>query len=451
MKPIKLFFAISICFFAIKSSMAQVGISATPGYIPDPKAMLDISSTTKGLLIPRMTTAQRNAIATPTTSLMVFDIDLKTFWYHNGAEWKEIGAGSSSGFTGWNLLGNNGTNPAINFIGNTDPVLLNFNTNGLQRMQIAKTGQIGIGANYFVNSRLYVKATVDDDGAMNENGVFSEIKLPFNPSNPDFTLNNSAVKGINTSEINGKRYGGYFESNNSFSVAGNNIGVSAIAKNGYDGNIGLYAAAGNNNLSSWAAHFASGHVKIDNTLSINTTPSAGSMLEANKIDTKNGAYFYMPSIGKNNWLYIGKVNPTNKDDFIGLEINTESTPSQRALEVHGRSTFYDKVGINTTIVPAAYSLAVNGFIIAEELRIQNSTLWPDYVFDTKYNLKPLSEVSEFIKINKHLPEVPSAKTVENEGIILGEMQKTLLKKIEELTLYIIEQEKRIQALENLKN
>jgi hypothetical protein len=436
----------SILFFENFSIIAQVGISASPGFVPDPKAMLDVSSSNKGLLIPRMSSAQRTGILAPTTSLMVFDTDVKSYWYFDGTIWKELGAGTMTSTNSWNLLGNTGTNPLINFIGNADPVLLNFNTNGLQRMQIAKTGQIGLGANYLVNTRLYVNATVDDDGTMNENGVFSEIKLPFNPSNPGFTLNNSAVKGINTSAINGKRYGGYFESNNSFSVAGNNIGVSAIAKNGYDGNIGLYAAAGNNNLGSWAAHFATGHVKIDNTLSINTTPSATSMLEASKVDTKNGAFFYMPSIGKNNWLYIGKVNPADKDDFIGLEINTESTPSQRALEVHGRSTFYDKVGINTTIVPSSYSLAVNGFIIAEELRIQNSTLWPDYVFDEKYKLKPLSDVSDFIQKNKHLPEVPSAKTVENEGIVMGEMQKTLLKKIEELTLYIIDQQKQIDKL-----
>ncbi|MES2797912.1 MAG: hypothetical protein V4683_18240 [Bacteroidota bacterium] len=434
---------------------AQLGISAADGFIPDPKAMLDVSSTTKGLLIPRMNTIQRTGIVSPPISLMVFDTDVKSYWYFNGAEWKELGAGGGTSINAWNLLGNLAVDEATNFIGTSDGINLNFRTGNLQRMQIAKTGQIGIGANYLSNSKLYVSSKIDEGGGLNENGILSEIRLPFNPANPDFTLISSAVKGINSSEINGKKYGGYFESNSTNPLLGNNIGVSAIAKNGYDGNIGLYAASGNNNLSSWAAHFANGHVKIDNTLSINTTPSAGSMLEATKIDTKNGAYFNMPSIGKNNWLYIGKVNLMNKDDFIGLEINTESTPSQRALEVHGRSTFYDKVGINTTTVPAAYSLAVNGFIIAEELRIQNSTLWPDYVFEKNYNLKSLTEVANFIEKNKHLPDVPSAKIVENEGIILGEMQKTLLKKIEELTLYIIDQQKQIDTLkasvETLKN
>jgi hypothetical protein len=435
MKPIKLFIAISICFFAVKSTLAQVGISATAGFTPDPKAMLDITSTTKGLLIPRMTTAQRNAIASPTTSLMVFDMDVKTYWYFNGAEWKEIGVGSSSGFTGWNLLGNTGTNPAINFIGNIDPVNLNIFTNNIQRMQVGKDGLIGIGADYLDKNRLHVYSTTED------NGIFSNLKLPFATGVLQIS---AAIRGLNTSKSNGNRYGGYFESDGyDPGSSGNNVGLAAIAKNA-NTNIGLYASSFNNNANNWAGHFDVGHVKITNTLAIGQNPTTLNMLELLKPDTKHGAFFDLPNIGKTNNVYIGKR--LSNTDLIGLEINVENTPTGRALEVHGRSTFYDKVGINTTIIPAAYSLAVNGFIIAEELRIQNSTLWPDYVFDTKYKLKPLSEVSEFIKINKHLPEVPSAKTVENEGIILGEMQKTLLKKIEELTLYIIDQQKQIDEL-----
>ncbi|MDW3192259.1 MAG: hypothetical protein R8G66_07835 [Cytophagales bacterium] len=73
--------------------------------------------------------------------------------------------------------------------------------------------------------------------------------------------------------------------------------------------------------------------------------------------------------------------------------------------------------------------------------------WPDYVFDAEYELTPLEEVEAYISKNKHLPEVPSAADVAEEGIDLGNMDKTLLKKVEELTLYIIEQNKRIEQLE----
>jgi len=67
--------------------------------------------------------------------------------------------------------------------------------------------------------------------------------------------------------------------------------------------------------------------------------------------------------------------------------------------------------------------------------------WSDFVFNEDYHLKPLNEIEEFIKINKHLPEIPSAKEVEANGVALGEMQAKLLQKVEELTLYMIELKK----------
>ena len=73
--------------------------------------------------------------------------------------------------------------------------------------------------------------------------------------------------------------------------------------------------------------------------------------------------------------------------------------------------------------------------------------WPDFVFEADYTLMPLNEVENFYKKHKHLPNVPDAKTVENNGINLGEMDKILLQKIEEMTLYILEQNKRIEKLE----
>ena len=77
--------------------------------------------------------------------------------------------------------------------------------------------------------------------------------------------------------------------------------------------------------------------------------------------------------------------------------------------------------------------------------------WADYVFEEDYLLRPLSEVEQFIKQNGHLPEVPSAETVTTDGIDLGSMDTTLLKKIEELTLYTIQQEKKIEALQKQSN
>jgi len=102
------------------------------------------------------------------------------------------------------------------------------------------------------------------------------------------------------------------------------------------------------------------------------------------------------------------------------------------------------VGIGT--MNPQSKLAVNGNITAKKL-IVTQTGWPDYVFHKNYKLPTLEEIEKYIKINKHLPGIPSAKEVKKNGIDLGDNQALLLKKIEELTLLLIEQDKRIRTLE----
>ena len=99
--------------------------------------------------------------------------------------------------------------------------------------------------------------------------------------------------------------------------------------------------------------------------------------------------------------------------------------------------FNGNVGIGTTD-PAGYKLAVNGNIRAKEIKVE--TGWSDYVFYPTYKLLPLAEVAKYIKTNQHLPDVPSAGEVAKNGINVGETNALLLKKIEELTLYLIEKD-----------
>ena len=73
-----------------------------------------------------------------------------------------------------------------------------------------------------------------------------------------------------------------------------------------------------------------------------------------------------------------------------------------------------------------------------------TTSWPDYVFDKAYPLMSLAELEAFIGTNGHLPNVPKAETIEKEGLSLGEMNKLLMEKVEELTLYLIGQQKRLE-------
>jgi hypothetical protein len=101
------------------------------------------------------------------------------------------------------------------------------------------------------------------------------------------------------------------------------------------------------------------------------------------------------------------------------------------------------VGIGTA--NPNYPLTVNGTIEAKEVIVQ--TGWSDFVFAPNYRLAPLSEVDAAIKADHHLPGIPSAQQVAEHGISLGDMQARLLAKIEELTLRQIEQDKRIQRLE----
>ncbi|MBB5649137.1 hypothetical protein [Pedobacter cryoconitis] len=111
------------------------------------------------------------------------------------------------------------------------------------------------------------------------------------------------------------------------------------------------------------------------------------------------------------------------------------------------------IGIGTT-TPTA-KLSVNGNLWATEIQVAATNPWPDYVFEPSHEKLSLTELENFIKINKHLPEIPTAKTIEKDGINLGDMNGKLLKKIEELTLYLIDLKKdndmlnkRVKKLEN---
>lgn len=107
------------------------------------------------------------------------------------------------------------------------------------------------------------------------------------------------------------------------------------------------------------------------------------------------------------------------------------------------------VGIGTLLAsnPNNYKLAVNGIIGAKEVKVEtNSSTWPDFVFKEDYKLKTIEQVENFINQNGHLPEIPTAKDIVENGHSLGEMDASLLRKIEEMMLYIIELKKEINQL-----
>lgn len=93
-------------------------------------------------------------------------------------------------------------------------------------------------------------------------------------------------------------------------------------------------------------------------------------------------------------------------------------------------------------------LTVNGNIHAKEIKIDLKIPAPDYVFKYDYNLRSIKSVEKFIKKNNHLPEIPSAEQFKQNGLMIAEMNMSLLKKVEELTLYIIQQEKKMNKQKN---
>lgn len=99
------------------------------------------------------------------------------------------------------------------------------------------------------------------------------------------------------------------------------------------------------------------------------------------------------------------------------------------------------VGIGTTEPQA--KLAVNGNILAKEIKVKTDISAPDYVFEPDYKIQSLTEIESYVKAHKHLPEIPSAKEIGGEGLDLGEMNLLLLKKVEELTLHLIEKDKEL--------
>ncbi|WP_346998619.1 hypothetical protein [Bacteroides cellulosilyticus] len=140
------------------------------------------------------------------------------------------------------------------------------------------------------------------------------------------------------------------------------------------------------------------------------------------IGTKSNHGLYLSANGKS-CMYI---DAANRNAYIGL-IDTFIAQIRQELKTK-------------------YKLFVAKGVLSEDYGISPKSSWSDFVFDESYTLKSISEVEEFISENNHLPDVPSAKQVAEEGYSQHEMNKILLQKIEELTLYTIKQQKEIETL-----
>lgn len=199
------------------------------------------------------------------------------------------------------------------------------------------------------------------------------------------------------------------------------------------------------NVLDWTSG-GGGIINASGNVGIGTITPAGT-----KLAIKTGWGDWIKFENKINTAYWGFHNNEGQADF--QIYCTKADGSQIwpfALRSDGIISLQGKVGINTSNTQG-YALAVNGKIQCEELQVVTDVPAADYVFEEDYNLLSLEEVESFITENKHLPEVPSAAEFKENGYSVGTMDEILLKKVEELTLYIIAQQKLIeQQNERLK-
>ena len=169
------------------------------------------------------------------------------------------------------------------------------------------------------------------------------------------------------------------------------------------------------------------------TLELNSNISSGGPTGLCIANGSSAKWFMGMNNGKNyiNDLVIGNFEALGNDPARFMVLKQDGT-----------------IGLGTHDT-YSYKLAVNGAILTEEVTVKLRGNWPDYVFGEDYKLMPLGSLSEYINDHGHLPEVPDAGEVSRNGLRLGEMERVLLKKVEELTLYILDQEERINAMENI--
>jgi hypothetical protein len=193
----------------------------------------------------------------------------------------------------------------------------------------------------------------------------------------------------------------------------------------------------------------SGTVFIKEDLDVSSGVSATNLtIKTGKIKFDNLSSNSLPSASNGKVLTLdpdGNVILTN--DGIG---NTDSGPWKKTENrVELKQSSQVVIGNGITQFPAAYNLFVSKGILAEHVRVAvpNSASWADYVFKPDYRLMPLHEVEKFINTYGHLPKMCSAKEVVERGVDILEMSVKLLEKVEELTLYAIDADKRIKLLE----
>jgi hypothetical protein len=485
----------------LSKGFAQVAINNT-NTPPHSSAMLDIKSDSKGLLIPRLSTSGRIGIATPAKGLIVYDTTLSTLFYHTGLAWNQLSTGAATNFwnsNGTNIYNNNAGNIGI---GATNPIHSRLEINGSVGAAVAIFGadKCGvaieadnpeIGFNYFYNGgSKTIKAgygsvlgmdAVNGDlyfGTFNGNqstaafGAITGFKkvATFNQYGdfglgilpPDTWGEKLAINSDGADAIGLYDYG---ELSGSIKASGKNTEITASTSDGtsipgqlnlqVNRQLGVFTyAAGDVSIGTRATAIAKLHVEGSegNTVAVfkKSHYSQGIAIVSEWPGIFGNCYFNAGVKTMSNAGFSAAINFNQDDgsiDFLNYPTANTVTGASISLAESMRIGRDGRVAIGTPYPANGYLLSVGGKAICEELTVRLKSSWPDYVFGNTYHLASLPELENYIAVNKHLPDIPNASEIEKDGVRIGDMQKKMMEKIEELTLYIIDQDKKIRNLE----
>ena len=257
----------------------------------------------------------------------------------------------------------------------------------------------------------------------------------YNSSNTFVGLLSSDASGNFTIASNMALNGGSTSKNLLFNPPGNYVGA-------VPGRVGI----GTNNPNE-AQFVVKGH--LNNTVAMFGQGSPGislanswSSIGFNSYVGKNGSTLAWKAMS-NGYGAVLECNPTN--GWVYLVQNAYTTANAIPARTNPLSIAANGNVLIGTVTDHGYKLAVNGSIRAKEVRVQSG--WADYVFADDYRLRPLTEVETFIAANDHLPDVPSAREIQENGLDIAAMTTKMMAKIEELTLYTIELHKQNKALQ----
>ncbi len=469
-----------VSVFSSMLTYAQVSIN-TDGSAPPTSAMLEVKSTTKGFLMPRMNLATRPAA--PVTGLAIYQLDSSPgIYYYDGAAWQKM---SLAAYDFWNP---NGPNIYFNAgrvaIGLTDPDSYGLNVSNYVTGRAAVRGGDENGANTYavgylgVLSPFYLGVPLSVVNV----GVLGVKSIGGN--------NGAAVYGWNN-DVNNENYAGIFYTDGNNNNTATNYGVYSVAdkaKYNYAGyfksgvlgagliNYGIYSTA-EKAPTNYAGYFK-GRVAVegfdgtsaapDSTASlftsiINHTRSIDSYAVYGKSRPQPGYGYGIYGYGgwhgvhgvADGYGYTGSVYGVSGAAYsgtngtaIGVYGYASGGTTNWASYFLGSNYMSGDLRIGTTTAATGYALSINGKVACTEVLVQNMSAWPDYVFKSDYKLRSLENLEQSIKENGHLPGLPSAREIESEGLHLGNMQKQVVEKIEELTLYTIEQGKMLKEMKS---